>query len=407
MSAIAKSQPPESKCRQRLRQGLREQLFAPPQPRATGSRPGVAVPESARPFLSQYTEMDSEHVAEIGPERTLAWRPADASSILDEVHSPVKLLLFQGLAPGDAVMLSAAVRDLKLAWGSRFLVDVRTPYPEIFANNPHLSPLHLLDPEVVKVRTHYTYWIRRINELPVHFVSAIRMDLEQRLGLVINQGPFRGDLHFTDEELRPPNLAEKALGDRRYWVIDAGGKWDFTVKWWETARYQSVVERLRDICFVQIGRNDHPHPRLKGDNVLNLIGQTNLRELMRVIYGAEGVITPISLPMHVAAAVPVHPRTGRRPHCVVLAGGREPPNWEQYPAHAYLNFCGRLKCCPEGGCTKSRVEALQDGRAFDGPDKLCQQPVRTDSGQVVARCMTMITVDDVVRCVRECEEARR
>jgi len=395
------SQSPESKCRQRLRQRFRDSLFLPAQP-WLNRRHLPPADTSDRPFQSLYTEMDDEHVSKVGPERTLAWRPAEAPSILEEVRVPVKLMLFQDLAPGDAIILSAAVRDLKQAWGARFLIDVRTPYPEIFAHNPYLTPLDTLDSEVVKVRTHYTYWIARCNELPTHFVSAIRMDLEQRLGLVINQGPFQGDLHLTEAERIEPNLAEKALGaGRPYWVIDAGGKWDFTVKWWEFARYQQVVERLPEVQFVQIGRNDHVHSRLQGSNVLNLIGKTNLRELLRVIYGADGVITPISLPMHAAAAVPVHPRTKHRPYCVVLAGGREPPQWEQYPAHAYLHVCGRLSCCRDGGCRKCRVETLKDGKSFDSPDKLCRQPVASLSQQIIPRCMAMITVEDVVRCVRE------
>ena len=397
--APAKTQPPESKCRQRLRANLRQWLFKPPTPPPARQK-SDAVDLTGRPVLTQYTEVDDEHVAKVGPERTLAWRPADAPSILDEVRAPVKLMLYQNLAVGDVIMLTAAVRDLKAAWGDKFQVDVRTAYPELLENNPHLTRLSVTDPEVNKLHTHYTWWVKRFNELPFHFVSAIRLDLEQRLGLVINQGDFRGDLHFTEDELTKPNLAQQKLGDRRYWVVDAGGKFDFTVKWWGQDNYQAVIERLPDIQFVQIGRNNDPHPRLQGANVLNLLGQTSLRELLRVIYTADGVITPISLPMHAAAAVPPHPRTNCRPHCVVIAGGREPPTWEAYPTHAYLHTCGKLDCCRDGGCSKSRVELLKDGRVSDAPGKLCLQPVKTAGGQTLPKCMTMITVDDVERAVR-------
>jgi hypothetical protein len=102
--------PPESKCRQRLRQGLRDRLFRPVRPWLNQELVALPAPAGERPVQSQFTEMDEEHAAKVAAEPTLAWRPANAPSILEEVRTPVKLLLYQDLAPGDAVMLSAAVR---------------------------------------------------------------------------------------------------------------------------------------------------------------------------------------------------------------------------------------------------------------------------------------------------------
>ena len=52
-----------------------------------------------------------------------------------------KLILRNHQSPGDIVMLTAAVRDLKRALGDAAVVDVRTPCPALWENNPHLTLL--------------------------------------------------------------------------------------------------------------------------------------------------------------------------------------------------------------------------------------------------------------------------
>jgi len=50
-----------------------------------------------------------------------------------------KLILRNYQSPGDAVMLTAAVRDLHACYQGKFLTDVRTPYPQLWENNPHIT----------------------------------------------------------------------------------------------------------------------------------------------------------------------------------------------------------------------------------------------------------------------------
>jgi len=82
-------------------------------------------------------------------------------------------------------------------------------------------------------------------------------------------------------------------------------------------------------------------------------------------------------------------RPKNRP-CVVVAGGREPSQWEAYPHHQYLHTNGALLCCDNGGCWKARVRALGDGDEKDR--SLCLDPV----GEL-PRCMDMISAEDVIR----------
>ena len=103
-----------------------------------------------------------------------------------------------------------------------------------------------------------------------------------------------------------------------FWIVGAGGKFDFTAKWWEHARWQAVVDDFAGrIRFVQVGEKGHHHPALRG--VLDLRGKTDLRQLVRLVYHADGVLCPVTSLMHLAAAVPWKHSGGLRP-CVVVAG---------------------------------------------------------------------------------------
>ena len=47
-----------------------------------------------------------------------------------------KLILRSQQSPGDIVMLTAAVRDLKGTLGAEVEIDVRTPCPALWENQP-------------------------------------------------------------------------------------------------------------------------------------------------------------------------------------------------------------------------------------------------------------------------------
>ena len=145
-----------------------------------------------------------------------------------------------------------------------------------------------------------------------------------------------------------------------YWIVAAGGKYDFTIKWWHFRRFQAVIDRFRDqIVFVQVGEAGHYHPPLEG--VIDLRGKTTLRQLIHLVFRAQGVLCPVTLLMHLAAAVESGPGVPPERPCVVVAGGREAPHWEAYPAHQFIHTVGALACCARGGCWRSRVMPLGDG----------------------------------------------
>jgi hypothetical protein len=112
---------------------------------------------------------------------------------------PRKIILKNGQAPGDAVMLTAAVRDLHRAHPGEFLTDVRTYVPDLWLHNPHITPLREDDPEVEVVECHYSL-IDRCNTTPCHFLHGFPSYLNERLGLRIRVTEFKGDIHLSEHE---------------------------------------------------------------------------------------------------------------------------------------------------------------------------------------------------------------
>jgi ADP-heptose:LPS heptosyltransferase len=148
------------------------------------------------------------------------------------------------------------------------------------------------------------------------------------------------------------------------------------------------------VAVVQCGEAGHWHPPLRG--VVNLVGRTTLREFIRLMHHADGVLCPVTLAMHLAAAVPVKPGWPPLRPCVVVAGGREPAHWEAYPGHQFLSNVGTLPCCAAGGCWKSRCQRVGDGNEKDRTN-LCELPVPIARGLHIPRCMHLITAADVIR----------
>lgn len=318
--------------------------------------------------------------------------------------------------PGDIVMLTAAIRDLHMNYPDKFITDVRTSSQHVWEGNPYVEwgkytidpknakPLDEKDPSVKVVKLGYPL-IHQSNQGPYHFSEAFTEEIEDVLGVRIKRRMGMGDIHIRSEEevwgWTERNTWFKPYGfdvDGEYWVVDAGHKQDFTAKFWGSGKFQAVIEHYKGkIQFVQIGHSAHIHPKLEG--VIDLIGKTDDRQLIRLIRSASGVLTPVSFPMVLSAAIPVKPGTcnGRleRP-CVVVAGGREPSGWQAHTNHQFVHTCGALPCCSRGGCWKSRTRPIGDGDEKDVKN-LCLNVTVDQYGEEVPYCMHMITAEDVIR----------
>ncbi|MFA5192394.1 MAG: glycosyltransferase family 9 protein [Verrucomicrobiia bacterium] len=327
-----------------------------------------------------------------------------------------KVILKSFLSPGDIVMLTAAVRDLHLSHPKQFLTDVSTPCPHLWENNPYLTRLEEKDSSTQLLECQYPL-IHRSNTEPWHFIHGFTQFISEKLGVPIRPGPFKGDIHLSPAEKGWMSQVQEITKEPvPFWIVVAGGKRDFTIKWWQHARFQKVVDHFRKkILFVQVGEKGHEHPPLKG--TLDLRGKTDLRQLVRLVYHAQGVLSPVTLMMHLAAAVETKPGMPKNRPCVVVAGGREPAQWEAYPHHQYIHTNGALRCCDNGGCWKSRGVPLGDGDEKDKPENICVDMVIAGNGcqppakkaleypreqwpQLLPHCMDLISVEEVIRRIK-------
>lgn len=296
---------------------------------------------------------------------------------------------------GDIVVMTSLVRDIHLAFPGRYQTSVYTPFREVWQNNPYIIS-SANRPDATWLPLSYGADIYRAGREPVHFLQAWHRDFQRRTNIEVPLLHPKPDLHLSEEEMVRP-LSE------RYWVVIAGGKTDFTTKHWLYHRHQEVVDTLGGLglTVVQMGAvgKEHRHPKLRG--VVDRVGDTSVREMMRYIYHSEGVICTITAAMHIAAAFD-------KP-CVVTAGGREEWHWEGYTnetrhfgeaagpvkvPHRFLHTMGLLDCCAQKGCWKNKVHIQEE----DSRKSYCHRPTKV-KGQNIPECMAMITTDHVVSAV--------
>ncbi len=190
-----------------------------------------------------------------------------------------KLILRSFQSPGDILVMTAAVRDLHLACPGQFQTDVRTAADAIWEHNPNITRLSESEPGVESIDMHYPL-IHQSNQRPYHFIHGYVQFLEDRLQVRIPVTRFQGDIHLAAEEKELPLAAFAPDLRESFWIMMAGGKYDFTAKWWEPACFQKVVDHFDGkIQFAQCGEQGHWHPRLKG--VVDLVGKTSTRDFIR------------------------------------------------------------------------------------------------------------------------------
>jgi len=336
---------------------------------------------------------------------------------------PTKVILHNRQAIGDILMFTCAVRDFKAAY-PEVKIKVQSTAMHLWDYNPNLEPAQWpsipIDPveenrgDAKPTPSEIQKWTRELipkaieqdrpiklyigpskatnasNRTGLHFANGYRQSIEEMLGIDIPQGPIRPDVYMSEKEYK-----EKPLVEPPYWLITAGEKGDWTCKTFYQHRWQEVVSALPDIKFVQLGAKGHPHPELKGRNVVNFIGETQgkydgIRRLFNLFNYCEGSMGLVSFQMHLAAAF-------GKP-CVVVAGAREPVSFTRYNGHQYLSSDGCLPCSLDnqgapGACWFCKIE-----RCPETDDEF---------GQKVPRCVHIIKTEEVVRAVQKYYEGGR
>ena len=281
--------------------------------------------------------------------------------------------------------MTAAVKSLHDNHPNKYDVDVRTLYPDIWANNPLIK--NLKKGRVIEL--HYPT-INKAAQISTMFLEGYINDLESQLGVPLKLTTNHPDIYFTKEELEIPPFPH--LPDR-YIVLNAGIKRDYTAKQWPLEHFQAVVDHFRNrIQFVQVGLSKDIHFPI--DGTINMIDNTSIRQLLRLCLHSIGGLCSVTFIQHAMAAA-------KKP-CVVLLGGRENIPWvAAYPYQTTLHRIGSsLPCCKEKACWKARVVPLHDGKKLPQASapldsSLCELPV-TDTMMPVAKCMYDIKPEEVI-----------
>lgn len=290
---------------------------------------------------------------------------------------PTKLLLKTDQAPGDALAMTAAIYSLHKAHPTRYMTAVESLWPEVFEHNPDVVPA---SSGMADLQMHYPA-IHKSNERGIHFMQGWCEFLGMALGVHVPLLTNRPRLYFEE----PPPVVEN------FWVVCSGGKSDFTAKLWGHDNYQMVVYMLKGYTkFVQVGAagGDNNHRPL--EDVVDMLGKTSLRGLFDLVRRARGVLCGVSLLMHAAAAL-------EKP-AVVVAGGREPVQWNSYPRQQYVHTVGALGCSDTqgkigGACWRSRTVPLGDNQYLD--KDTCERPVNGKT----PKCMTIISPQEVAKLI--------
>jgi hypothetical protein len=277
-----------------------------------------------------------------------------AVTLLARHGRPVRFFNAVGAGIGDDLLLTAVFRELQRRGRDSFWV--RTTRPELYRHNPDVSvvvpPLERFDRLVKRVGTRVVYpWYTsyhpafdRDDPTPEQHLISIMC---QKAGITgtITLRPY---LHLTAEE-----KARGPRAPRQVAIMSSGldAKHAMRNKNWSLAKYQGVVSALRDrYDFVQVGsRNDPPL-----DGVLDLRGQTSLRETAAVLHRSLAFVGQVGFLMHLARAVDCR--------AVIVYGGRETPAQSGYRCNENLysavhcSPCWRLNTCPYDRMCLERIE---------------------------------------------------
>ena len=266
---------------------------------------------------------------------------------------------------------------------------MNTPSPWLWENNPNIE--RNVDDSFAHIHLHYeTPRMRGFDNARYHFSYAFHEDLKRQLNISIPFTKAVGDIYLSDKERTP--IAPYTL--KPILLINDGHKADIPVKQWPIHKFQAVVDALKDdydIFLIGNTKGGAIHTNL--DGAYNAVDRFTEREYIRLMYQADAVLTGVSFPMHLCAAL--NDKDVKHRKCVVLAGGREDVYWEKYKDQVYLDRVGKLPCCVGHGCWKKLLPGCS------GPNSLrCGNPVRCQDMSWAAKCMDDISVEEVVDALR-------
>jgi hypothetical protein len=302
--------------------------------------PNVVGDSRAVPFESQPTGGPTANgPAGYGIARRLGRTIKRAARIGSRVarHGWPSVVVYHGHAPGDDLLCTAVLREMRRRWSRR--TWVMTAHPSLYEGNrdvdaivPHTQGL----PEFARAfrwtvrhpiyNTYDPETDRDVLVQPGRHIISIMCRAAGICGAI----DLRPYIHLSD--------AERAGGQRveRQVAVQSSGlsaSYPMLNKQWFADRFASVVEALRrSYNFVQIGST--ADPLLPG--VFDLRGKTTLRQSAAVLSASAAFVGNVGFLMHLARAVDCR--------SVIVYGGREQPSQSGYSCNE--NLYSPMPCAP-------------------------------------------------------------
>lgn len=294
--------------------------------------------------------------------------------------TPRKIILAHGRCPGDILVLTCLVRDIKKQYKNGIKLMVDTPEcPAIWENNPYLSYFETQEADQTVGCDYGKYGTKKSNTWQYHFYHGFRLHFEEVTGIPVTPRYCFPEIYLTEKEKKKTKEIED-LGE--YWLIWPGYKADCQLKKWPVTFWEEVLDHFAEKTFVQIGESCWGHTPIGRENVVNYIDKTkNYRDLFRLMYHAQGSIGYISLQCHLAAAF-------KKP-CIILAGAREPVTFIKYNNQTVLSTQGWLPCGDKNACWGGQIKGK---KLFLREVKdICANPI-----QETPLCMWLISPQMVI-----------
>ncbi len=289
-----------------------------------------------------------------------------------------KVLLYFGYAPGDDLLCTAVLRELRKRGRNNLLMV--SDHRELFVGNhdpTYVLPLwarYYRDGSTVSICQRFVrIWggqFTRPEYAPLGAEDRRRVPPRHIIAEMCTRvditGPvtIRPYFELSEEEKSSATWAHCQI------VIQSSGmaaRHPMLNKQWYQERFQGVVDALEgEVGFIQLGSSADPALR----HVTDLRGITSIREAAAVLNHARLYVGTVGLLMHLARAV----------ECpsVIVFGGREAPWQSGYICN--LNLYSAVPCAP---CWRANT------CEFD------------------RRCMSGISVADVVSAIRQMLERPR
>jgi hypothetical protein len=278
---------------------------------------------------------------------------------------PVRTLMAFGGAPGDDLLCTVPLRELKRRQ-PKMQIAMLTRHPALFQGSP----------DVARVLPKNNYSIEPILRglgyrciVPHYTAYDEETDKDRRpeghiLKVMCRQAGIKGDvtvrpyLYLTEAEKQKGKIAARQI------CVQSsvnGAMFAMKNKEWHIDRMQAAVTALAADCTViQLGADADTAL----DHVLDLRGKTTLREAAAILSQSLCFVGLVGFLMHLARAVECR--------SVIVYGGRELPNESGYVCNT--NLTGATECAP------------------------CWQHNRCDYNRA---CMDLITAERVIAATRD------